>query len=56
MHAAVAMLDGNVGTGEKQFNGPNLVKEVMDAEDEVAVLAHEIRTAKGKRDFLNGFA
>ncbi len=37
------------------FDGPAM-KEVMDAEDEVAKLAQDIRSARQKRDFLQAFA
>lgn len=39
----------------QSLEGP-AVKEVMAAEDEVARLAQDIRTARQKRDFLNAFA
>lgn len=37
------------------LEGPQL-KEVMAAEDEVARLAHTIRSSRQKRDFLQNFA
>jgi SWI/SNF-related matrix-associated actin-dependent regulator of chromatin subfamily D len=45
MHTAVQSLE----------SGP-ILEGIMAAEDEVAALAHQIRTGREKRDFLNGFA
>lgn len=45
MHTAVQSLE----------SGPTL-EGIMAAEDEVAALAHQIRTGREKRDFLTGFA
>lgn len=45
MHNAVQMLES--GT---------IIKGLMDIEDEVAALAHQIRSAREKKDFLNAFA
>jgi SWI/SNF-related matrix-associated actin-dependent regulator of chromatin subfamily D len=45
MHAAVQSLEAG-----------STLEGIMAAEDEVAALAHQIRTGREKRDFLNGFA
>lgn len=45
MHTAVQMLES--GT---------IIKGLMDIEDEVAALAHQIRSAREKKDFLSAFA